>query len=281
MKVIMEEKESFMLRFLYHTVFGRICLKFFSSRFLSKICGLFLDSRFSKFLISGFIRKNKININEYYHENFKCFNDCFSRKIRENCRVIDEESSHLISPCDGLLSAYTIQDGLVIPVKQSEYSIFSLLQDEELAAKYQNGICLVFRLCVSHYHRYCYLDSGSKGLNHFISGKLHTVRPIALENRPVFVENSREYTVLDTKHFGNVLQMEVGALLVGKIKNHHEEYCFTKGEEKGMFLYGGSTIILLFEPNTISISDSFFEMTKKGKEIEVKMGEQIGERKSF
>lgn len=273
----MKEKESLGLRFLYHTIIGRVCLKGLSSRWLSKMIGHFLDSKWSRFLIPKFIKKNKIEITDYYSDNFQSFNDCFTRKIREGKRIIEQNKDCFISPCDGLLSVYKIKEGLIISIKQSEYSIYSLLKNKELANKYQDGMCLVFRLCVHHYHRYCYIDSGRKGKNVFIAGKLHTVRPIALESFPVFTENSREYTVLDTDHFGVVTQIEVGALLVGKIKNYHEEYRFFKGEEKGVFLYGGSTIILLLEKETVNISKHILEKTKFGEEYEVKMGEKISE----
>lgn len=272
------KKESLGIRFLYKTIIGRIILKILTLRFISKVVGSFLNIRFSKILIKPFVRKNNINLEEYICD-FTSFNDFFSRKIKEEYRPIDSKETHLISPCDGYLSAYKIKDGLIIPIKQSYYSISSLLQNKDLEHKYQDGICLVIRLCVNHYHRYCYIDSGVKGKNHYLAGKLHTVRPIALENFPVFTENAREYTLMQTNHFGNVTQIEVGALFVGKIKNHHEEYTFLKGEEKGMFLFGGSTVILLFEPNKISIPNVYFKKTEKEEEIPVKMGEKIGKSK--
>ncbi len=272
------KKESFCIRFLYHTIIGRVLLKVLTMRFVSKMGGAFLNTRFSKVLIGSFVRKNNINLEEFGCD-FKSFNDFFSRKIREGYRPIANEENAFIAPSDGYLSAYKIRDGLVLPVKHSHYSISSLLKNEELTNKYKDGICLVFRLCVNHYHRYCYVDSGNKGKNVFLSGRLHTVRPIALERYPVFVENAREYTILHTKNFGDVTQVEVGALFVGKIKNHHEEYTFSKGEEKGMFLFGGSTIILLLESNQVDISKEYFIKTEKGEEVSVKMGERIGKSK--
>lgn len=272
-----KKEEDRTLKFLYHTMFGRILLKMLSSRWVSRLCAAFLDSRFSKPLIKRFLRKNHIKTTEYICDNFKCFNDCFSRKIKQGLRPIDQSPKSLISPCDGLLSAYPITDKTVLPVKQSHYTIDALLKNRRLSSRYQNGLCLVLRLCVHHYHRYCYIDNGTKGKNMFIPGKLHTVRPIALQALPVFTQNCREYTIMHTENFGNVTQIEVGAMLVGKIKNHHGSTKFTKGQEKGMFLYGGSTIILLFEKDKIQIPESFFEMTKRGKELPVKMGEKLGE----
>lgn len=270
------KKEGASLRFLYNTAFGRIILKPLTSRTLSKLCGKFLDSRLSKPLIKSFVKKNSIDLTEYHSDNFSCFNDCFCRKIKEELRPIDTIPSHFISPCDGLLSAYKIEKDTVLPIKQSKYTVSSLLKSTQISDKYTDGICLVFRLCVNHYHRYCYLDSGKKGDNVFIPGKLHTVRPIALESYDVFVRNCREYTLLETDNFGTVAQIEVGAMLVGKIKNHHREYEFSRGEEKGMFLYGGSTVVLLIEKDKAKIDEKYFKATEQNIEIPVKMGECIG-----
>ncbi len=270
------KKDGASLRFLYNTALGRLVLKLLTGRALSKLCGNFLDSSLSKPFIKSFVKKNNINLADYYSDNFSCFNDCFCRKIREELRPIDMAPNHFIAPCDGLLSAYNITDDTVLPIKQSEYTISSLLGENSAAEKFKDGICLVFRLCVDHYHRYCYLDSGSKGENRFISGRLHTVRPIALMRYGVFVENCREYTLLSTENFGTVAQIEVGAMLVGKIKNNHGAGNFTRGEEKGMFLYGGSTIVVLLEKDAVKIDEKYFAATQNNEETPVKMGECIG-----
>ncbi len=272
----MSNPKKGVLGFLYENAFGRIILKLLTARWLSKLAGVFCDSRLSKPLIKKFIKNNNIDLSEYKNTDFSCFNDCFTREIREELRPVCMEASVPISPCDGLLSAYKIEEDTVFPAKQSSYTVSSLLKDSELAKEFYGGSLLVFRLCVNHYHRYCYIDNGSKGDNVFIKGKLHTVRPIALENRAVFCENCREYTVMETENFGKVIQCEVGAMLVGKIKNHDKVGRFTKGKEKGMFLYGGSTVILLFKRDTVKIYDNFFEDTTKGLETPVKYGEAIG-----
>ena len=83
---------------------------------------------------------------------------------------------------------------------------------------------------------------------------------------------------MKTDNFGTAAQIEVGALLVGKIKNHHGEHTFSRGEEKGMFLYGGSTVVLLLEKDKAILDKSLFEATQKGEETPVVMGERLGER---
>lgn len=274
----MSVEDSKILKFLYTNFIGRCILKVLTWRFISKLCGFFLDTRLSKFLIKPFVKKNDINLDDFYSDDFKCFNDCFSRKIKEGKRIIDDNENSLVSPSDGLVSVYKISDDLILNIKNSSYTLSSLLNDEDIINKYKNGTCVVIRLCVNHYHRYCYPVSGIKSKNKYIKGCLHTVRPIALENTKVFSQNAREYTVLSNDSFGDIVMMEVGALLVGRIKNYHDEdYKFNKGEEKGMFQYGGSTIILMLE-DKIKVDDKFFEMSKRGGETPIKMGEVLGNK---
>ena len=191
------ENEKF-LKFLYETSIGRIFLKLLASKAVSCAAGAFLSSPLSKPLIKGFVRKNNIDLSKFYSDGFKCFNDCFSRKIKETERETDITPSHLISPCDAYLTVYSINSKTVFPVKQAEYAIESFLNDKALAEEFRDGICFVFRLCVNHYHRYCFIDSGKLIKRKYIEGKLHTVRPIALRNVPVFCENCREISVLET-----------------------------------------------------------------------------------
>jgi phosphatidylserine decarboxylase len=133
---------------------------------------------------------------------------------------------------------------------------------------------LVYRLTQDDCHRYIYLDSGEEIEHKYIKGKLHTVRPISSKYK-VFSQNSREYSVIKTKNFGQVVQIEIGALLVGKIVNYKKEQ-FNKFDEKGYFEYGGSTIIQLFKENTIFIDEDIINKSKENIETKVEIGEKIG-----
>ena len=64
---------------------------------------------------------------------------------------------------------------------------------------------MIFRLTVDDYHRYCYVADGVKEDNVFIPGVLHTVNPLANDYFPIYKENSREYSVLHTKEFGDIV----------------------------------------------------------------------------
>ena len=271
-------KESASLRFLYNTAPGRLLLRPLSSMAVSGLCGRFLDSGLSKPLVGRFVRKYSIDLDDYQSCEYNSFNEFFTREIKSGRRPVDADPDALTAPCDGFLSAYHITEDTVIPVKQSRYTISALLGGATGAEKFKNGLCLVFRLCVDNYHRYCYIDDGTVGESAFIKGRLHTVRPIALRSVPVFTENCREYTFIETEHFGEVAQIEVGAMLVGKIKNHPGKRTVRRGEEKGMFLYGGSTVIVLLQEGRVSIPEEIFEATEGQAEIPVRMGQKIGQR---
>ncbi|SFC99529.1 phosphatidylserine decarboxylase [Butyrivibrio sp. YAB3001] len=265
------------LSFLYNNRIGRILLRPLISRSVSELSGKFLDCRASKILIGPFIKKNDINVDDYQLENINCFNDFFCRRIKNGRRPIDGEKGNLIAPCDGLLSIYKITDDLVLSVKQSKYTISRLLKDKKLASFFDGGYVFVFRLCVNHYHRYVYFDSGKKYNDRSIKGIYHTVRPIALEKYPVFIENERKYSVIDSDGFGRAVQMEVGAMLVGRIVNDNPFECrVVRGLEKGHFEYGGSTIILLLSKDRVEIRKDFQDILNKNIEIPVVMGEVIG-----
>lgn len=265
--------DSRALSFLYGTAPGRIILKGLTAPWLSRLAGRYMDSRFSVRHIRSFAAKNGIDLSLCQKAEFDSFNDFFTRQLKPELRPMDMAPEALVSPCDGRLSVFPIDGHSLFTVKGSRYTVEELLDGDPVANRYQGGQCLIFRLCVGDYHRYHYLDSGVKEDNRFIPGVLHTVRPIALAKVPVFSRNSREYTLLHTDHFGDVTQVEVGALLIGRIRNHQGRGSFRKGEEKGMFLYGGSSIVVLLEPGKVRLLEDF---PADGQERQVLCGQRIG-----
>lgn len=143
----------------------------------------------------------------------------------------------------------------------------------QAARRFANGLALIFRLRVQDYHRYMYMDSGTAGQLHHIAGKYHTVAPIGLEHTAVWQENTREWQSLRYDHIGEIIQVEVGAMLVGRIVNHAAT-TFARGDEKGYFCFGGSTIVLLVQEGQLQLSPKF--ETCFEEEIPVLQGETIG-----
>ena len=128
------------------------------------------------------------------------------------------------------------------------------------------------------YHRYSYIDEGKQKKNYKIPGVLHTVNPIACGKYPVYKENSREFSILYSKNFGKVLMMEVGAMLVGRIYNYNDEIHAVRGQEKGRFEYGGSTVILAFAKDRVAIDKEILDNSMYGYETVVQMGSVIGKK---
>ncbi len=274
--IVTNQKQNELLKKLYDTAYGRCLLKVLTLPAVSKAAGLYMDSPLSKPLIAPFIRKNGIDTSQYIMRDFHSYNQFFTRRIKPEKRPIDRVPSHLISPCDSKLSVYRIDSGSVFAIKGSHYRVCDLLKNSFLARRFEGGYCCIFRLEVDDYHRYCYIDSGRKSDNVFIAGELHTVNPIAMKRYNIYKRNSREYTVLHTDNFGDVAQIEVGAMLVGRICNRHGVHEFVRGEEKGRFEFGGSTIVLLFERDAIVPDPDLLKNTAEGFETVVKYGEKIG-----
>ena len=274
--IIIESSKT--LNFFYETLFGRIILKPFISKSFSNLMGKYMNSKYSLKRVDKFINKNDINVYEYSKQKYTSYNDFFIRKVAQGKRPINANKNAFISPCDSKLSVYLINDDLTLKIKNSYYSINTLV-DENIMNEYKGGYALVFRLSTDNYHRYCYIDSGTKGKNIHIDGVFHTVQPIALKHYNFYKTNTREYTVLNTNNFGKVIEVEVGAMGVGKIVNNHEEYKFKKGEEKGYFEFGGSTIVLLVKKDIIIIDEDIYNNSLENIETNVKYGEKIGSKK--
>lgn len=271
-----EDGQDRLLEFLYGTGMGRWLVSILIRPRVSRAVGALMDSGLSRLAIKPFLKNSHIDMSQFEDRAYRSFNDFFTRQIRDGMRPIDREPAHLISPCDCKLSVYPITEHLEVTVKGTVYTLESLLRDKALADRFQGGIFLLCRLTKEDYHRYCYVDVGMKGKNVRIPGVYHTVNPAAGKRFPVYKENTREYSVLESKNFGSVLMMEVGATMVGRITNYHGAQAVTRGQEKGRFEFGGSTVILCLQKDAVKIDADLIENTQKDIETVVRMGEKIG-----
>ena len=268
-----QEYQGKMLRFLYGSPVGRMILATVVARpYFSKLVGCYKKSRFSKREMLSFIEKYNIDTTEYPLKKMRSFNDFFIRKRKISCGNL--KKGDLPAIADAKLLVYDVTDDLRLDVKQSSYTVAEILGDKKLAKKFRGGKCLIYRLTVDDYHRYHFLDDGVIKRNYKIKGKLHTVRPIAAKYK-VFSQNCREITVMKTDAFKDVVQVEVGATLVGCIKNHNKGRVFRRLQEKGHFEYGGSTILLFMKSNIV-MDEDIIACSKKNIEVKVRIGEKIG-----
>lgn len=263
------------LRLLYRHTTGRMLISILIRPGVTNVMGSVLNKKFTRLKIKSFVKKNGIDLSEYEVTKYKSYNDFFIRKIRPGARPIDPDTNVLVSPSDGKLSLYKISDSLVMTIKNSQYSVKSLILSTELAHEFAGGYCFIIRLTPDDYHRYIFPDSGEIVRHEYIDGVFHTVNPVAMEHANIYYENTREYTIIDTKHFGRMLQMEVGALGVGRIVNSIIEGRAVKGVEKGYFEFGGSTIVLMFKEGVLVPDEDLIRNTQDGFETYVKLGERI------
>lgn len=265
-----QEYQQELLNFLYKTVTGRILLQLIFARpYFSKLRAMYYRSARSEKKIGPFIRQYHIDMSGC-EGTYGSFNDFFIRKRAIESKAADGE---LAAIADSKLSVYRIDDELKLKIKNSVYSVPDILQSKKLAERFKNGICLVFRLSVDDCHRYYYIDDGRLEKHYSIKGTLHTVRSVSKAYK-VYHRNTREVSLLKTKHMGDVVQVEVGAMLVGCIRNHNATD-FKRLDEKGYFEYGGSTIIVLLR-NRVMIDEDILRYSKKHIETRVRAGDVIG-----
>ena len=267
------------LRLLYGNRAGRMVLGWLIRPEVSKLVGRFMDTGLSRIMINPFIKKNDIDISVCQKNEFDSYNDFFKRKLVPGTRVVDMTDEGFVSPCDSRLTVYDIEDTELqtFNIKDSEYTVASLLRDKKLARHYRGGKLWLFRLCVDDYHRYIYNVSGKQSDVRRIEGLYHTVNPIASEYYDIYKENTREYCLIRTEDAGTVVDMEVGALLVGRIVNRYVDSTdVRRGEEKGYFEFGGSTIILLTQKDKVTPLGRIVENSRKDIETRVRQGELVG-----
>jgi phosphatidylserine decarboxylase len=271
------------LDFIYGTkpglFFTELILK---KKFFSVLYGNLLKKPSSKKKIYPFIKQHNIDIEELLEpvDSFGSFNDFFIRKLKPGSRPVNYNPDVLISPADARLSVYNIEYDTIFPVKGKKFTLFQLTNNKSFTEKYLNGICLIFRLAPIDYHRFCYIDDGMhepvKQLGHFY----HSVNPIALEsNSEVFEHNYRELCELKTENFGEILDIDIGAMGVSKIIQHNPSgSVFKKGEEKGYFEFGGSTTMIILQKNRVNIDEDILQYSGQGIETLVKYGSAIGRK---
>ena len=267
------------LRFLYDTCAGRLLLKvFFKRAWFSKCIAWWMNTRFSKSNIRPFAEKYAIDLNEFEKQpqEYKSFNDFFYRKFKSEFRPICKNTDTLCFPCDGRhLGFQTIEDTQKFFIKGGTFNLQQLLKDETLAGHFRNGACVISRLAPVDYHRFHFPCDGIPQTTRLINGFLYSVSPVALKGSwRIFGENKRWLTILQSERFGKIALIEVGACCVGSVRQTFVPESFVKkGDEKGYFLFGGSTVITLFEPNRVVLAEDLVDCTQKGLELYAYMGD--------
>jgi len=240
--------------------------------FISTLLKNFAKSRFSRPLIQPFAKTFQINLDEmeFPITNYKNLHEFFTRRLRENTRVIDDSPNTLVSPVDGIISDMgTLVDETNLLIKNQRYAIAEILGDEHKASPYLNGYYFVFYLSPRHYHRIHFPISGKLIARYALGKKSYPVNDFGLRyGKKPFATNYRLISELATK-FGKIALIKVGALNINSVAVLHSNPSFEKGEELGYFSFG-STVILFIEKTNYLFQSSIATQT------EIKMGQPIG-----
>jgi len=249
----------------------------FRSPFISKLTGKWYDSSFSRGKINAVIEELAIDVDEFAQpkESYRSFNEFFARKLKPDVRPFSLDPELIVSPADGRVLVFpALDEDTFAPVKGHPSDIRKMLPGH--ADRFSNGALAVVRLCPADYHRYHFPCAGDIIEYRSIAGALHSVNPIALASGPdVFGDNKRSYTLIDTEHAGTLCFMEVGAFGVGGIVNTRCSGHVEKMDEKGYFKFGGSSVVLIFEPGRIRFCEDLVANSAGGRETLVKVGQPL------
>ena len=261
-----EETKHFGGTFLNKAYKNPFLTRLITSKIIEKLYGWYNSTSLSKKKINKFIVENKIDMNLYEKKDYNSYNDFFIRKLKK----IKITKKGFISPCEAKLLVYKIKPNLEVKIKGLNYKIEELIED---SLKFKNAYIFIYRLALDDYHRFHYIDDGKRIKRVKIKGRYHTVSESSNKYK-IYKENEREYSILETKNYGQIVYMEVGAILVGKIINHDLDV-FKRGQEKGYFLPGASSIIII--ANNIKVDKDILTNSKNNIETIIHLGEKVGE----
>lgn len=267
-----------MLRFLYENRFGRLLTHgILRYRWFSRLYGWLQRSRRSRRRIPEFVRTLGINADEAERplDSYESLDDFFTRKLKPGARPIDRNPDHLIAPADGRALVIPRVEAQRFSIKGSAVTLADLV-GEPLARRYLGGSMVIVRLAPADYHRFHFVETGTASEAWELGRHLHSVHPIALGSGAPSFRNHRMITQLSTASFGEILQIEIGALGVGTMEQTYRPGPVERGQEKGMFRFGGSTAVVLLEPGRVTLDADLVESSRQGLETFVKMGTRIG-----
>jgi phosphatidylserine decarboxylase len=252
---------------------------------VDRLLRIFLGTDNSSLRILPFIAQYNVDADEFAKSAFdyKTFNEFFYRALKPGARPIAPGERVAVLPADGRHLAFPNVDAAEgFYVKGAKFTLAELLGDPAkagLAEKFSGGAMLISRLCPVDYHRFHFPVDGLPGEPRQIKGWLYSVSPVALRrNLRYLVENKREITLIESPAFGTVAMLEVGATNVGAIRQSYlPGRVAIKGAEKGLFAFGGSCVITLFQRGRIRLDADLVAQSAQCRETYARMGDRLGE----
>ena len=270
------------LRLAYENPVGRFAVWLFARRrFFSAYYGWKMNRPESALRIIPFIVDYGVDPKEFVKSpfDFRTFNEFFHRALKPERRPVAQGPGVAVFPADGRHLAFPdVGRAQGFYVKGAKFTLEDLLGDARLAARFAGGAMLISRLCPSDYHRFHFPVSGIPSEPRLVDGTLFSVSPIALRRNILYlVRNKRFVTLIEAPEFGTVAMLEVGATNVGSIVQAFVPgRACVKGQEKGMFAFGGSCVITLFAEGRIVIDADIVGQSGSCIETYARMGDRLG-----
>lgn len=268
-----------LLRWAYHNPLGKsLAALLFHHAWPSRLAGWFADTRWSRRRILPVIRDLAIDATEFADpvESYPTFNAFFTRRLKPGARPFSPDDSDIASPADGRVLVYPrLQNSTLVPVKGNSFTVDDLLGYP--AAEFHDGSLAVIRLCPADYHRFHFPCKGRLIEQRRIQGRYHSVNPLVLAlGIDVFSQNERHVALLENARLARYAYVEVGAFGVGSIVQTYTGPVVQKGDEKGYFQYGGSTVLLVFQPGKILFEKDLLTHSAEGYETFLRAGQRLG-----
>ncbi|MCK5884281.1 MAG: phosphatidylserine decarboxylase [Bacteriovoracaceae bacterium] len=275
------------LKWLYQTGGGRALTTILCKAPISKFYGALQNLSNSRNKIADFIVNFDIKMEEYLpecdgKEGYSSFNNFFIRKFKEGVRHFIATPNVMPAFCEArYLGLSEVTDETTFPVKGKDYQAKKFLNNTKWESTFTGGPLIVARLCPTDYHRFHFIDNG-KVLDHYkVKGPLHSVSPVAIkEYGDILASNKREVTIIETENFGKIAYIEVGAICVGAIVQNYEGNSIKRGQEKGYFLFGGSTVVILGEKGAWKPSGDILSNSEQGIETYIQLGDEVASREA-
>ena len=265
------------LRFAYETLLGRTLWPvLFGSKFLSALLGRRYDSPKSRKDIRSLaaIPGCRAEEAEKPLAEYGSFNEFFTRRLKPGARPLGEG---VVSPADGRLMLYLDADAdRPFPLKGATRNLREVFGPGDAPTVAGRCDIAVIRLAPVDYHRFHFpCDCRTPGPARVVPGKYHSVNPIALLRHPdVYADNERQILRCETA-FGPLWMVDVGAFGVGTIVQTYRGERHAKGDEKGYFKFGGSTVIMVAPAGALVFDGDLVANSAAGLETRVKFGERI------
>ena len=245
-------------------------------------------------LIRWFVGKYGVNMDEAANSDiasYASFNEFFTRPLKDGVRPLAD--ADFVCPVDGAISQFgAIDDHHIMQAKGHKFTTTQLVGgDAALGAQFQHGSFANLYLSPKDYHRLHMPCDARLTRMIYVPGALFSVNPTTARGVPgLFARNERVTCVFESEECGTFVMVLVGATIVGSMATPWHgvvnpkrtgvisEWTYAdkpvvlkKGEEMGRFLLG-STVVMLFEANTISFNPDW------APERKVRLGEMMGNR---